>query len=378
MSNVSLYIKNNQHNELFDYLLDSQINSDPSLLHGFYHHAYEAKNFKAMEIIFDHLKKFPESRFMESVLNGVAYAILVNRDNKYESFSDQVFNHFFSIVYPLTNNSRDKNKTSSCILGNALYFRKDKLHEIFNINEVKLLLSDLNFYQRDKDILYEIFYLADQNILFLNNKDNQNLKEFIINDLEQNNMFSPLIFKQLLINKDYNSLYTYLTNQNPTNNSEVSKMEMILLTGISYIYLKEKENQIIADNLLEFLMENKFFDIDYSFNSEQLKNSLNNYSYNYMNSKNNDLTLLYFSETKHFCLKIKNDIVYETNNLYENNSTCQIGQYLENIKEQKPLSYHKQQEMNDKFKNEIMIELENNILKKQLINNNSKPSLKRL
>lgn len=378
MSNVSLYIKNNQHNELFDYLLDSQINSDANLLHGFYHHAYEAKNFKAMEIIFDHLKKFPESRFMESVLNGIAYAILVNRDNQHEYFSAQVFNHFFSIVYPLTNNSRDKNKTSSCILGNALYFRKDKLHEIFNINEVKLLLSDLNFYQRDKDILYEIFYLADQNILFLNNKDNQNLKEFIINDLEQNNMFSPLIFKQLLINKDYNSLYTYLTKQNPTNNSEVSKMEMILLTGISYIYLKEKENQIIADNLLEFLMENKFFDIDYSFNSEQLKNSLNNYSYNYMNSKNNDLTLLYFSETKHFCLKIKNDIVYETNNLYENNSTCQIGQYLENIKEQKPLSYHKQQEMNDKFKNEIMIELENNILKKQLINNNSKPSLKRL
>ena len=75
MSNVSLYIKNNQHNELFDYLLDSQINSDASLLHGFYHAAYEAKNFKAMEIIFDHLKKFPESRFMESVLNGIAYAM---------------------------------------------------------------------------------------------------------------------------------------------------------------------------------------------------------------------------------------------------------------------------------------------------------------
>ena len=243
---------------------------------------------------------------------------------------------------------------------------------------MKLLLSDLNFYQRDKDILYEIFYLADQNILFLNNKDNQNLKEFIINDLEQNNMFSPLIFKQLLINKDYNSLYTYLTKQNPTNNPEVSKMEMILLTGISYIYLKEKENKIIADNLLEFLMENNFLDIDYSFNSEQLKDSINNYDYNYMYSKNNNLTLLYFSETKQFCLKIKNDIVYETNNLYENNSTCQIGQYLENIKEQKPLSYQKQQEMNDKFKNEIMIELENNILKKQLINNNFKPSLKRL
>ena len=191
-------------------------------------------------------------------------------------------------------------------------------------------------------------------------------------------MFSPLIFKQLLINKDYNYLYTYLTKQNPTNNPEVSKMEMILLTGISYIYLKEKENQIIDDNLLEFLIENNFLDIDYSFNSEQLKNSINNYDYNYMYSKNNNLTLLYFSETKHFCLKIKNDIVYETNNLYENNSTCQIGQYLENIKEQKPLSYHKQQEMNDKFKNEIMIELENNILKKQLINNNFKPSLKRL
>lgn len=331
-----------------------------------------------MEIIFDSLKKFPESKFMESVLNGVVYAILVNKDNQYESFSDQVFNHFFSIVYPLTNNSKDKHRVSSCILGNALYFRKDKLHEILKINEVKLLLSDLNFYQRDKDILYEIFYLADQNMLFLNNKDNQNLKEFIINDLEQHNMFSPLIFKQLLINKDYNSLYTYLTKQNPTNNPEVSKMEIILLTGISYIYLKEKENQIIADNLLEFLMENNFLDIDYSFNSEQLKNSLNNYDYNYMYSKNNNLTLLYFSETKQFCLKIKNDIVYETNNLYEYNSTCQIGQYLENIKEQKPLSYHKQQEMNDKFKNEIMIELENNILKKQLINNNFKPSLKRL
>lgn len=378
MSNAFFYIKNNQNNELFDFLLDSQINSDPSLLHGFYHAAYEAKNFKAMEIIFDHLKKFPESKFMESVLNGVVYALLVNRDNKYESFSKQAFNHFFSIVYPLTNNSRDKNRTSSCILGNALYFRKDKLHEILNINEVKLLLSDLNFYQRDKDILYEIFYLADQNILFLNNKDNQNLKEFIINDLEQHNMFSPLIFKQLLINKDYNSLYTYLTKQNPTNNPEVSKMEMILLTGISYIYLKEKENKIIADNLLEFLMENNFLDIDYSFNSEQLKDSINNYDYNYMYSKNNNLTLLYFSETKQFCLKIKNDIVYETNNLYENNSTCQIGQYLENIKEQKPLSYQKQQEMNDKFKNEIMIELENNILKKQLINNNFKSSLKRL
>ena len=68
----------------------------------------------------------------------------------------------------------------------------------------------------------------------------------------------------------------------------MSKMEMILLTGISYIYLKEKENQIIADNLLEFLMENKFLDIDYSFNSEQLKNSINNYDYNYMYSKNNN------------------------------------------------------------------------------------------
>ena len=158
MSNVSLYIKNNQHNELFDYLLDSQINSDASLLHGFYHHAYEAKNFKAMEIIFDHLKKFPESRFMESVLNGIAYAILVNKDNKYESFSDQVFNHFFSIVYPLTNNSRDKHRTSSCILGNALYFRKDKLHEILNINEVKLLLSDLNFIKETK-IFYMKFFI---------------------------------------------------------------------------------------------------------------------------------------------------------------------------------------------------------------------------
>ena len=142
-----------------------------------------------------------------------------------------------------------------------------------------------------------------------------------INDLEQHNMFSPLIFKQLLINKDYNSLYTYLTKQNPTNNPEVSKMEMILLTGISYIYLKEKENKIIADNLLEFLMENNFLDIDYSFNSEQLKDSINNYDYNYMYSKNNvdentsTLTLIYpiskYDNIKQLFLDIKID--YEKN-----------------------------------------------------------------
>lgn len=376
MSNAFLIIKNNQHNELFNFLLDPQINSDPVLLHGFYHDAYENKNFKAMEIIFEHLKKFPENRFMDSVLNGVVYAILVNRENKYELFSNQVLSHFFSTVYPLTNNSGDKNRTASCILGNALYFRKEKLHETFNINEIKLLLSDLNFYNKDKDILYEIFHLADKDILFTNNTENQEIKDFIINNFPKDNMFSPLIFKQLLINNDYHSIYNYLGKQNPIKNPEISKMEMILLSGISYIYLNEKENESIANNLLEFFIENKFIDIEYTFNSEHLKNSQD--KYNYTNSKNNDLTLLYFSDTKHFCLKIKNDTFYQTNNSYDNNSTCQIGQYLENSNKQQSLSYSKQQEMNETFKNKTVILLENNILNKQLINKEPKFSLKRL
>ena len=50
-------------------------------------------------------------------------------------------------------------------------------------------------------------------------------------------------------------------------------------------FFGEKENKIIADNLLEFLMENNFLDIDYSFNSEQLKDSINNYDYNYGNNR---------------------------------------------------------------------------------------------